>query len=82
MERSEETTLRGLVRTKLAEGVLPRADPVRTWAGPGTGYVCIVCGALIPRDDMEYELQFDEDTETLRFHRLCQTIWDRERKRN
>lgn len=72
----DDTPLRTVARAKIADGTLPRHDPVRTWAGPGIGQPCAVCGQPIPRSDTEYELQFANDTATLRFHRRCQAAWD------
>lgn len=77
----EEATLRRSVRQKIEDGMLPRQDPARTWAGPGLGQPCVVCEEPIARTETEYELQFAPDLRSLRFHRLCQAAWDAERRR-
>ena len=80
MSTTEDHDLRRRVRAKLQGDGLPRTDPVRTWAGPGTGQRCVACDEPITTAQTEYELQFATDSEGLRFHRACQAVWEIERR--
>ena len=83
MSTTEDHDLRRRVRAKLQADGLPRTDPVRTWAGPGTGQPCVVCDEPITSAQTEYELQFGPDGTDgygLRFHRGCQAVWEAERR--
>jgi hypothetical protein len=53
---------------------------MRTWAGPGTGQRCVACDEPITTAHTEYELQFAADRDGLRFHRVCQAVWEIERR--
>jgi len=58
--------------------LLPYEDPVRTWAGYGTGATCNVCGLAVNVHDIEYEVELltDGSVRTLRFHLKCYRIWE------
>lgn len=51
-----------------AAGRLPHRRPDRMWAGRSTGTECAACGAVLERDDIEYELEFALDGELDRYH--------------
>ena len=42
---------------KMSERILPYEEPMRTWAGHGTGALCNVCGLAIRAHDIEYEVE-------------------------
>ena len=79
MDVTQGSTLREQVRRKLIDAELPRHEPVRTWAGPGAGQRCAACDQPIPVSEIEYELQFADGIDTLRFHRDCHAAWETER---
>jgi hypothetical protein len=79
-----EQQIRALARKVIQAGMLPRRDPDRTWGGKGVGLPCLVCGERIPRDQVEYELQFAHDGATPRrerfhLHLRCFAAWEMER---
>jgi hypothetical protein len=45
------------VRSKLLAGVLPREEPVKTWAGYGRGELRMACEAPILPAQVVYELE-------------------------
>ena len=54
-------------------------EPVRTWAGYGTGATCNVCGLAVNVHDIEYEVELlttQGSVRTLRFHLKCYRIWE------
>jgi hypothetical protein len=57
---------------------LPYKEPVRTWAGYGTGALCNVCGLAVKAHDIEYEVELltQGSVRTLRFHLKCYRIWE------
>jgi hypothetical protein len=57
---------------------LPYEDPVRTWAGYGTGALCNLCGIAVNVHDIEYEVELltQGSVRTLRFHLKCYRIWE------
>jgi len=69
-----------IVRAKLNAGILPLEDPVRRWAGFGSGKQCSLCEQPIQPSHTEYELRF-ENREALQFHVVCHDVWDGERRR-
>ena len=70
--------LQKLVQSRLLSGELPREQPPRLWAGPGSGAACAVCGATISAQQLEYEIEFGSSATTrtvLRFHVACHSAW-------
>lgn len=45
----------------------------KSWVGPGTGKVCIVCELPIERTDIEHEV--DGPRGAVAAHQLCYTVW-------
>lgn len=76
--------LRDKARVLVRSGALPCKQQERTWAGRGLGFECSLCGQLIRRDQVEYELQFASDGEQKprlhRFHVACVPIWELARR--
>lgn len=53
-------------------------EPLRTWAGQGTGHKCHLCGRPIEPDEIEYEVELVPG-KRLRFHFRCQQVWEEQR---
>jgi hypothetical protein len=58
--------------------MLPYQEPLRTWAGHGTGALCNLCGLPIRAHDIEYELELPPGgtRRELRFHFNCYRVWE------
>jgi len=52
-------------------------EPLRTWAGHGTGVTCNGCGEPVQAHEIEYEVEMPAGSEatTLNFHLACYRIW-------
>ena len=72
--RREHEALRALIRLWLAQGLLP--TPGDTWAGPGTGELCVVCGEIITPSHIEYEI--GHRAGRLYAHQPCFALWAEE----
>ncbi|HET8576500.1 MAG TPA: hypothetical protein VFO18_05340 [Methylomirabilota bacterium] len=48
----------------------------KSWAGPGTGKICIVCDQRIDPDDVEHEVEGPRGLVVA--HQACYTIWHEE----
>jgi hypothetical protein len=57
---------------------LPYQEPVRTWAGHGTGALCSLCGLPISEQDIEYEVELapEAGSRGLQFHVQCYRVWE------
>ena len=56
----------------------PYQDPVRAWAGRGSGAACRVCGAAIGADQIEYEVELEPaaaERLVLCMHLECYQWW-------
>lgn len=62
------------IRGKLQFGLLPTADPVKTWPSRGRGAYCDGCDVELLPGQAEVEVTF-VDGEALRFHETCAEIW-------
>ena len=71
-------TLAGTVERQDERQALPYQEPLRTWAGRGTGALCHLCGAAIRAQDIEYEveLQAPAGVRGLHFHFNCYRAWE------
>ncbi len=59
--------------------VLPYEEPLRTWAGRGTGVRCSLCGVPIRAEDIEYEVELLTPAGAARglhFHFNCYRAWE------
>jgi hypothetical protein len=63
--------------------LMPQREPLRTWAGHGTGVVCNGCGATIKAHEIEYEVELPpgSDVPALNFHLACYRTWTGRRSR-
>ena len=52
-------------------------EPLRTWAGHGTGAICNACGAPIQAHEIEYEVEMPAGSgaPSLLFHLMCYRNW-------
>jgi hypothetical protein len=57
--------------------LMRQREPLRTWAGHGTGAICNACGAPIQAHEIEYEVEMPAGGEapTLNFHLMCYRNW-------
>jgi hypothetical protein len=57
---------------------LPYQEPMRTWAGHGTGALCSLCGLPISEQDIEYEVELAPEAGSggLQFHVQCYRVWE------
>ena len=81
----DEHVLRAKAREAIAGGKLPNRRPDRTWGGPGVGAACVVCGAPVTREQMEFEIQFEHDGDNpgldkYHIHLRCFAAWEFERR--
>lgn len=78
----DEVILRETVRERLRTGELP-VSSARTWGGAGNGSSCALCLNAIPREEMEFELEFRRRTPPFatffHLHARCYAAWELER---
>jgi hypothetical protein len=76
----DPTELKRMAAEKRHEGRLPRMSTARTWAGNGSGAVCVLCESPIDTGQIEYEVEWRQaiGTEVLRFHELCYRLCSEE----
>jgi len=55
-------------------------EPMRTWAGRGSGALCNMCGVAILARDIEYEVEVNsmEGLRSIHFHFNCYREWERQ----
>jgi hypothetical protein len=81
----DELILREKAREAIRSGDLPISAPSRTFGGPGADQPCAVCGQTIPRDQMEFEIEFRHDSaapgmnDVRHLHPRCFAAWEFER---
>lgn len=72
--------LRDRARALVRSGALPCVQQEDTWAGPGLGFECSLCGEPITRAQVEYELRFvldgGEKQQVYRLHVACLLAWE------
>lgn len=75
-----EKVLRKRARELIGAGHLPCGRPMHVWGGYGSELTCSLCEELIPREEVEYELEFRtaDGAQFYRFHFLCHTAWSLE----
>jgi hypothetical protein len=63
--------------------LMPQREPLRTWAGHGTGVICNGCGEPIQAHEIEYEVEMPpgSDVPALNFHLACYRTWTGRRSR-
>lgn len=78
---SAEGVLRRKARAAIRAGMVPREPQVSTWAGPGSGASCAICGNPVTREGLGFELEFrdtDGRLELRHVHIPCFAAWDLE----
>ena len=75
-----EAELRPLARARIAQGLLPCTTLNKMWGGPGSGQPCALCDKPVSSNEMEYEIEASVDggVRSLRFHVVCEAIWQLE----
>jgi hypothetical protein len=83
MTQKEHSMGNGAVASVIGEQgerrTLPYQEPLKTWAGHGTGAVCNLCGKPIKAQDIEYEVELDPapgGARGLHFHFNCYRLWE------
>ena len=72
------TTVRQLVRVKIADGLLPRDRIGSVSATNGTNATCDACAAAVSPEEVLYKIA-REGTSGFVFHASCFAIWRTER---
>ena len=80
----DESILREKAREAIRSGKLPANKPDRTFGGTSRGAVCAVCGDAIPRQQMEFEIEFNSygvmpGSAHCHLHPRCFAAWEVER---
>ena len=75
-----EEELRGRARELINAGHLPCSRPIHMWGGSGSDLTCSLCEKRIPRNEVEYELEYRTvgGAHLYRFHFFCHTAWQLE----
>ena len=75
-----EAELRLIARARIASGQLPCEAVAQMWGGHGTGEPCALCDKPIQGDEIEFEVEerVEGSVQTLRFHMVCQSVWQLE----
>jgi hypothetical protein len=58
---------------------VPYQEPLRTWAGRGTGVLCNLCRTPIKAQDIEYEVELlpaPAASPGFHFHFNCYRLWE------
>jgi hypothetical protein len=76
-----QKSLADMIRDKIDAGTLPLAEPVKLWAGMGSGRACTACEQLILPAQAEYEPQYEEGRPPIRLHAGCHGLLEAERRR-
>jgi hypothetical protein len=85
MHNEQDQMLRALARQAIAAGKVPRYAPESMWGGPGSAIECSICGKVVERQELEFELQFvreagDPAPQTCHLHIRCLEAWQLERR--
>jgi hypothetical protein len=80
---SANAAVRDRVVEAVLGGKLPGRSADRTWAGPGCGATCAICGRPVGADEREYELEFvtgDNGKQPAHYHlhNGCFWAWESE----
>jgi len=73
-----DTSLRLLIRSKLADGRLPVNNIPRVWGGLGNDETCDACGKTIAKD--QFVIEAEGGKPPTQFHVDCFQMWDEERR--
>jgi hypothetical protein len=70
-------SLLALIRAKLADGRLSRANLPHFWGEPGNGETCTACDEVIATSN--FVMEGVEGLRAAQFHVKCFYVWDAER---
>ena len=73
----DESTLRTLIRDKLAAGRLPLNKMTRLWGGPADGEVCDACDKPITKQQLV--MKGVSGAKPMQLHVQCFQFWETER---
>ena len=75
-----ESELRPIARDRISKGHLPGKVRSTLWGGNGTGQLCALCDKTIPQAEVELEVEafINGTVRTLRFHVICESVWQLE----
>ena len=76
------TSIVETIREKIDVGLLPQGEPLKLWAGTGSGKRCVVCDTPILQSQTEYELVYDDERASILLHIGCHGAWKTERDRH
>ena len=84
---SDETDPRRKARECVDSGKIPNRSPDRLYGGRGTGADCVICGAPVVPDQIEFEIEFDRNVpgsgvDKYLVHLACLSAWESERRKN
>jgi hypothetical protein len=82
----DESALRVKARAVLQNGKLPARRPDHKWSDRGDGAPCTICELPVTTDELEYEIHFARDGNSIEagldkfnVHPRCFAIWEFER---
>jgi len=75
----EQTALRLVIQSKLADGRLPQNSIPRVWGCAGAGETCDACEQLISKAQFVMEEVCTTGGKGIQFHVPCFHLWDEER---
>jgi hypothetical protein len=78
---ADSDVLARTIRSKIADGTLPRENPARLRTGIGDGTPCAACDRTILPSQMEVQADYDDKHQTIHFHTGCHGLWEAERNR-
>ena len=67
------STLQQMISSKMSDGLLPTHEPLRSFAGFGSGSLCHGCDEPVLGSEVEHEHDF-EGNRIFRFHAVCEAI--------
>lgn len=82
---ADEGVLREKARRAIQAGELPPRRPDRTFGAPGSNVGCRLCGQPLPRQHMEFQLEYDRPGpeggfDRVHLHPRCFAAWESELK--
>lgn len=81
----DEIRLRQQAQEAIQSKRLPAHAPERTWGGPGVGAECSVCEKPVTKEQLEFEIQFEQPggggLDKFRVHIRCFAAGELERNK-
>lgn len=76
----DQSALRLLIQSKLADGRLPQDSIPRVWGGAGNDETCDACEERIGKAQFVMEGISTTGGQGIQFHVACFHLWDEERR--